>query len=107
VTASAEPDSRDLDLAGIAHGVGLGKSVYGGMRGRLKRAALASAVAKQRFALILASALPSVPGQTFDIDSSHDMQNARNLVRAVAVDAHHSGFGGGGLHSQNGWHSVK
>ncbi|MFL6115366.1 MAG: GPP34 family phosphoprotein [Catenulispora sp.] len=80
VTAGAEPDVRDLDLAGIVHGLGLDKAVYGGMRGRLKRAALAGAVDKQRFAVILTRALPMKPGLDFTINAPN------NLAEVWAMD---------------------
>jgi len=76
VTAGAEPSVRDLDLAGIVHGLGLDKAVYGGIRGRLKRAALASAVDRQRFAVILTRALPVTPGVNFTTNVPSDLAEA-------------------------------
>lgn len=103
VRTGDEPDARDQHLAGIAAALGYGKVLYPGVRGRSKRAALAAAVEKQRFAVIIRRAVPAPADQEFTFDSSRDSQMALNLVRAVTFDGHHAGFDGGlggfgGLH---------
>jgi hypothetical protein len=102
VRTGVEPDARDGDLAGIVHGIGLDAVVYSGFRGRSKRAALASATEKQRFTLLLTRAMPRLADQKFVFDSSRDLAMARDLVRAVTFDAHHSGWDSGGGHGGGG-----
>ena len=79
VRTGAEPDDQDRDLAGIAGVLGFGAVLYSGLHGRSKRAALSSAIEKQRFVLILARALPQAPGEGFTFDntgnSSFDASN--------------------------------
>jgi hypothetical protein len=96
VRTGAEPDARDHDLAGIVHGLALDAVVYSGIRGRSKRAALASATEKQRFAVLLQRAIPQLSGQRFIFDSSRDLAMAKSLVRGVTFDGHHGGYDGGG-----------
>jgi uncharacterized membrane protein YgcG len=94
VRTRADPDLRDQDLAGIAVCLGYGTHLYPGLRNRKKRAALVSAVEKQRFAIILRQVLPLIPGTKFSFDSSQDLAMMKGLARGVAFDAHHSGHGG-------------
>lgn len=90
VRTETAPSPRDRDLAAIAAGLGLGAVIYPGIRGRKKRGALAAAVQKQRFAMILGRVLPKIPELKFTFDSSRDLAMAKDLMRAVAVDVHHS-----------------
>jgi hypothetical protein len=76
VATGAGPSERDLDLAGIVHGLGLDKVLYKGRRNRSKREGLAAAVARHRFAMMLARALPQVAGQKFTFDTSNDTNMA-------------------------------
>ncbi|GAA1968957.1 GOLPH3/VPS74 family protein [Catenulispora subtropica] len=99
------PDARDRDLAGIAGMLGYGKVLYPGLLGRPKRTALARAIEKQRFAAMLARALPSVPELKFTFNSSRDLAMARAMVAAVNFDSHHSGGGhDGGMAGGHGGH---
>lgn len=93
VRRAAGPDRRDHDLAAIAACIGLAGAVYPGISGRKKRAALASAVQKQRFTAILTRTLPKTREFKITINSSNDLAMARDLIRAVNIDAHHSGYG--------------
>jgi len=72
-----------LNFAGIVHGLGLDKShLYKGRRDRKKRAALAAAVERQRFNVLVSRVLPQIPGQKFTFDSSRDLQMAVEMTRA-------------------------
>lgn len=61
VAIGAAPSERDLDLAGIAYGLGLDKVLSKGWRRRARREALAAALAKQRFAVLTARVMPKPP----------------------------------------------
>lgn len=58
VAAGTGPTGRDLDFTGIVHGIGLDEQLYKGRRNRSKREALATALERQRFALLVPRALP-------------------------------------------------
>jgi hypothetical protein len=70
VATGTAPSERDLDLAGIVHGLGLDKALYRGLRKRAKREALATALAKQRFALLTARAMPKPAAASLPSGSS-------------------------------------
>lgn len=85
VAAGAAPSERDLDLAGILHGLGLDKVLYKGWRNRSKRGALAAAVAGQRFATLVAKVAPEILGQKFTFDSRNDLKMARDMFRTADI----------------------
>lgn len=74
VATGAKPTERDLDFAGIVHGLGLDQSLYKGFRNRSTRGALATALAKQRFAVLVARVLPEAPDLSFTFESGGDTQ---------------------------------
>ena len=84
VAIGAGPSERDLNFAGIVHGLGLDAShLYKGRRDRKKRAALAAAVERQRFSVLLSRVLPQPsPGQKFTFDSSRDLRMAVEMGNA-------------------------
>ena len=83
VATAAGPSERDVDLAAIAHGIGLDKVIYKGRRNRSKRETLATTLAKHRFSVMLGRVVPKAPpGQKFTFDSSNDLKMATDMVRA-------------------------
>ena len=81
VATGAGPSERDVDLAAIVHGIGLDKVIYKGRRNRSKRETLTTALAKQRFSVMLGRVLPETPGQKFTFDSSNDLKMATDMAR--------------------------
>ncbi|MFD0638736.1 GOLPH3/VPS74 family protein [Catenulispora yoronensis] len=77
VRTGAKADPPDRDLAAIAACLGLGDVLYPGLRGRKKRAALTAAVDSERFARILARALPREQGLKLAFESSRDLDMAQ------------------------------
>jgi len=45
-------------------------------------ASLTTALAKQRFSVMLGRVVPEIPGQKFTFDSSNDLKMATDMVRA-------------------------
>jgi|GEM_PF-6550030 len=82
VATGVGPSERDVDLAAIVHGIGLDKIFYKGRRNRSKRETLTTALAKQRFSVMLGRVVPEIPGQKFTFDSSNDLKMATDMVRA-------------------------
>jgi hypothetical protein len=97
VAAGTGPGERDLDLAAVVHGIGLGQIVFKGLRGRSRRANLARAVETRLYAVLVSQSLPKRP----EIDSSRDLAMAKDMIQAVSFDYQHShGFG----HGSDGHH---
>lgn len=82
VATGASPDERDMDLAAIVHGIGLDQVLHKGRRNRKKREALATALAKQRFSVMLGRVIPEIPGQKFTFDSTNDLKMAKEMMSA-------------------------
>ena len=82
VATGAGPSERDVDLAGIVHGIGLDEDLYKGLRNKAKRARLSTALERHRFAVMLPRLLPEIPGQKFTFDSSNDMKMAKDMIRS-------------------------
>jgi hypothetical protein len=82
VATGVGPSERDVHLAAVVHGIGLDKVFYKGRRNRSKRETLATALAKQRFSVMLGRVIPEIPGQKFTFDSSNDLKMATDMVSA-------------------------
>ncbi|WP_194895097.1 GOLPH3/VPS74 family protein [Catenulispora pinisilvae] len=82
VATGADPSERDVSLAAIVQGLGLDEVLYKGRRNRPKRAALATVLARNRFAVMVGRVLPEIPGQKFTFDSKNDMKMAIEMVQA-------------------------
>lgn len=81
VAAGTRPTERELDFAGIVHGVGLDEHLYKGRRNRSKREALATALERQRFALLIPRALPkAVSGPTYRPGSGSSDSNLNAAI---------------------------
>ncbi|MEZ0114075.1 hypothetical protein ABH920_008109 [Catenulispora sp. EB89] len=79
VATGAGPSERDVDLAGIVHGIGLDEDLYKGWRNKAKRERLSTTLERHRYAVMLARLLPEIPGQKFTFGSSNDLKTATDL----------------------------
>jgi len=86
VATGAGPSTRDVDLAGIVHGIGLDKVLYKGRRDKPKLRALAAALEQHPFAVMTARVLSEIPGQKFTFDSRNDLRMARDMGSAQRWD---------------------
>jgi len=82
VATNAGPSERDVDLAGIVHGIGLDKHLYKGRRNKPKREALATALEQHPFAVMVARVLSEIQNQKFTFDSSNDLKMATDMLNA-------------------------